>query len=203
MQAAAAIAPPSRESIQIAEALRHPIRAQILMRMNAPIRRLSPSEFAEEQGLAVGDASYHFRKLEKFGCLTVVEEHKRRGATEHVYEPVKRAMAWTSEWEMMGAVVKQHLAASVLRGGVERIGGSIDSGKFDARDSILAWDTAWVDEEGWNQIHAIFKGALEETLMVIAEATKRVEDAPSEEKFLATYLLSTFESDPERPTLAE
>lgn len=195
---------PSRESLLIAEALSHPVRARILMRMNAPTRRISPSEFSVETGLALGDVSYHFRKLErKFKCLVVVDEIPRRGATEHIYEPVKRAMAWTSEWEMMGPVVRQHLAASILRGGVERIGASIDMGKFDARDSILAWDTAWVDEKGWNQVHAIFKRALEETLAVVAEASKRVEDAEPEEKFLATYLLSTFESDPEKPTLAD
>src|SRR3954452_3411551 len=87
-------------SVVMGKALSHPLRVRILMGMNAPPRMLSPSEFSEEARVSMGLASYHFRELAKAGCIEVAEEIRRRGATEHRYLPVKRAMAWTREWEM-------------------------------------------------------------------------------------------------------
>lgn len=191
---------PSRSvsGVAMAHALSHPLRVRILMRMNVPTRRVSPKEFSDETGEALGNCSYHFRQLEKFGCVKVVDEVQRRGAMEHYYEPERRAMAWTREWEALGPVVRQSLTASLLRGGVERIGNAIDSGTFDARnDSHMSWDTAWVDEEGWQQLHRIFQRALEESLIVTTESAKRLENLPRGEQFLVTYLLATFESPPE------
>jgi hypothetical protein len=199
------IAEPSREAILMAQALSHPVRAQILMRLNAPSRQVSPSQFSEETGKVLGDCSYHFRQLErKFKCLEVVDEIKRRGATEHVYAAIGRAMAWTAEWEMMGPMVKQLLAASILRGGVERIGASIDTGKFDARDSITAWDCQLVDERTWGELHAIHKRALEESMAVFQGGTRRIAETDEPvEKVLLTYMLAAFESDIDKPTLAD
>ncbi|HVO55008.1 MAG TPA: helix-turn-helix domain-containing protein [Solirubrobacterales bacterium] len=181
-----------------AKALGHPTRVRILMSMNAPTRTLSPKVFSEESGESLGNSSYHFRQLEKAGCVEVVETIARRGATEHHYAPVKRAMAWTSEWEALGPVVRQNLTASLLGGAVHRIGNAIDAGTFDARnESHMSWDTAWIDEEGWQELHKVFQHALEEALLITTEAEKRVAGLPPSEKFLATYLISTFESPPE------
>lgn len=184
--------------VAVAQALAHPLRVRILMRMNAPIRRMSPIEFSEESGEPLGNCSYHFRQLEKSGCLQIVDMVQRRGATEHIYEPVRKAMAWTREWEGLGPVVRQNLAATALRGAVERVGSAVDGGTFDARDdSHLSWDTAWVDDEGWQQLHLIFQRALEETLVVTTECAKRLDGVPADRRFLITYLLATFESPPE------
>lgn len=186
---------PSKASLAVADALRHPLRVRILMRMNAPTRRLSPSVWSKETGVPLGDCAYHFRVLKKSNCIKLVDTAQKRGATEHLYEPVKRAMAWKAEWEKLGPVVRQTLAASILRGAVERIGTAIDGGTFDARDdSHLTWDTAYVDERTWQQIHPIFQRALEETMTVLADNEERIKDLPPDQKFLITYLLSTFES---------
>lgn len=196
-------APP--HALQIAKALSHPTRVAIMMSMNAPTRRLSPVRFSEESGEVLGNCHFHFDKLRKFGCLKIVDEKKRRGATEHFYEPVKKALAWTREWQALGPVARQALAATALRGAVERCGASVDSGMFDARDdSVLAWDTAWVDEKGFDKISAIFIQALKDALKVTAECKKRLGEDPAENKeaFLITYLLSTFESDPDKPALS-
>jgi hypothetical protein len=199
-------APP--HALQIARALSHPTRVAIMMSMNAPTRRLSPVRFSEESGEALGNCHFHFNKLRKFGCLKVVDEKKRRGATEHIYEPVKKALAWTREWQALGPVARQALAATALRGAVERCGASVDSGMFDARDgSVLAWDTAWVDQEGFDKISAIFIQGLKDTMKVVTECAERLrkdgaDPAENAEGFLITYLLSTFESDPKNPAIS-
>jgi DNA-binding transcriptional ArsR family regulator len=188
---------PSTAGLKTAKALGHPTRVKILMSINAPVRTLSPKVFAEEAGISLGSASYHFRELEKMGCVEVVGTVQRRGATEHHYAPVKRAMAWTREWEALGPAVRQSLTASLLGGAVHRIGKAIDAGTFDGRaDSHMSWDTAWVDEAAWEKLHLVFQRALEEALVITAEAAERVAALPPEEKFLVTYLLSTFESPP-------
>jgi hypothetical protein len=169
------------------------------MSMHAPVRKLSPSGFAEEAGCSMGLASYHFRYLQKAGCIDITETIQRRGATEHVYLPVKRAMAWTREWEMLGSVVKQGLAATALSGAVEVIGEAVDSGSFESLpDSVLAWDVMQVDMKGWEKAHGILKRALEELIGVGEECRERVADLPDDKVFLLSYLLASFESPGDR-----
>lgn len=186
-------------SVVMGRALSHPIRVRILMGMNAPIRKLSPSEFSEEAGVSMGLSSYHFRQLAKAGCIEVVETVQRRGATEHRYFPVKRVLAWTREWEALGAAVRQTLAATALGGACEVIGDAIDQGTFEGLpDSILAWDVMRVDMAGYEDGHAIIERAVGELIALGDECKERVEGLPAEQVFLVSYLLSTFES-PERP----
>ncbi len=180
-------------AVAVAQALSHPTRVRILMTMNAPERRMSPKQFCDLTGIEMNHASYHFRELQASGCIALVDQKQRRGATEHIYEPVKTALAWTREWEALGSYVKQNLAASVLRGGVEAIGQAIDNGNFEARpDSHLSWDTLRVDLEGWGRIATILDQTLAELMKIEEEASERIsEDNPV---LMATFLMSAFES---------
>lgn len=185
-------------SVVMGRALSHPLRVRILMTMNAPVRKLSPSVFSEEVGCSMGLASYHFRELQKAGCIEVAETVQRRGATEHLYLPVKRAMAWTREWEMLGSVVKQNLAATALSGAVEVIGEAVDQGTFEALpDSVLAWDVMRVDMSGWEKAHGVLARAVTELIEIGDECAERVADMSPDQVFLVSYLMASFES-PER-----
>lgn len=182
-------------SVVMGRALSHPVRVKILMRMNAPLRKLSPSEFSEEAGISMGLSSYHFRELAKAGCIEVVEKIQRRGATEHRYYPVKRALAWTREWEALGPAVRQALMATALGGACEVIGEAIDQGTFEGLpDSIMAWDVMRVDVEGYEKGHEIIERAVGELIALGDECAERVKDLPPAQIFLVSYLLSTFES---------
>lgn len=182
-------------AVLMARALSHPMRVRILTHMNAPPRRLSPSTWSEEVDVPLSRAAYHFRQLEKNGCIEIAETFQRRGATEHVYQPVKRAMAWSREWDALGSVVKQNLAASALRNVVEVIGEAIDSGTFEAiDDSVLAWDTMRVDDEGLDRVNGILTRAVGELLTVADECEERVEDLPPASVHLISYLACSFES---------
>ena len=179
----------------MARVLAHPLRFRILNDMNTPLRRISPSEFSEEIGESLGNVSYHFRVLLRAGCITIVDTIQRRGATEHVYEPVKRAMAWKGEWENLGSFVRQTVAASALGNAVRQTGAAIDEGTFDKReDSHLSHDTLWIDEQGWGEIHKMFREHLEDILMTTERIKQRLESNPEAQRFLATYFMATFES---------
>lgn len=182
-------------SVVMGKALAHPLRVRILTAMNTPLRRLSASEFSEETGEGLGTVAYHFRKLSKWGCIDEVDTIQRRGATEHVYYPTKRAMAWTREWEGLGPAVRQSLAASALRASVEAIGEAIDQGTFEALpDPILAWDVTEVDETAEKEIHDIWERALLETLNVAVDCEERIKEDPEIKTRLLGYLMSTFEA---------
>lgn len=182
----------------IARALSHPTRVRIMMTMNTPRRRMSPKEFCDETGVEMGHASYHFRELANAGCIELVAQEQRRGATEHFYYPVEWAMAWTREWESLGPVVKQNLAATALRGWVEALGAAIDAGTFEKRDeSHLSWDTTRVDEEGWQTVTAILAETLERLIEVGVESAKRLQEGgPS---FLISFALAAFEAPEKAP----
>lgn len=185
----------SKAALTLAKALCHPSRVRILTEMNTPTRRMSPVQFADRHGERLGTVAYHFRILRQAGCIRVVEENMRRGGLEHVYEPVKRAMAWKREWEDLGPFFRDNLAAAALREAVETVGRAVDSGTFAGReDSVLAHDTLWVDEEGLAEIQAMFIHQLQELLLTSERIHQRLQDDPTKPKFLLSYLMASFES---------
>jgi hypothetical protein len=181
--------------LETAKALAHPTRIRILMAMNAPHRTMSPKDFAEETGETIGNSSYHFRRLKKFGFLQLARTEAVRGATEHFYRPVKRALAWTKESDSLPQVILDRVAATGLRGLVEDAGEAIDAGTFnDREDRALAYDKQWVDERAWGELAKLFEGTLEKALEIGSTAAKRREENGGEGFFLASYGLVMFES---------
>jgi len=184
-----------RRGVQMARVLAHPTRFQILIDMNTPTRRLSAKEWAEEQAEPFSNAGYHFRELERAGCIRLYKTVKKRGADEHIYEPVKRAMAWHQEWANLGPVIRQHVASSAFGPLVTKVGNSIDGGTFDARpESHLSWDTMYVDQEGWKTITLMFQRQLEELIAESQRIKERLRENPDLERFLITYMMATFET---------
>jgi hypothetical protein len=181
------------EQLIMAKAMSHPTRVRILMSMNTPRRRLSPKMFAEETGLPVHHCAYHFGELEDTGCIALVATKRRRGATEHIYEPRKAAIQWTDEWKLLGPAVKQSVLASVMRGAVEALGQAIGDGTFEARDdSHLSWSTVEVDAEGWAELSRIFDRVLSELIEVDKKVLARLGEGAG--GLVASYFMAGFES---------
>jgi hypothetical protein len=180
---------------ELAQALRHPTRFDIVVSMTTPIRRLSPSEYSRETGKPLNHCGYHFRVLARSGCIKLVDTKQVRGSTQHFFEPATSALAWGKEWEALGPYVRQTLCASVLRSAVEKIGQSIDSGSFEGQPNPhLSFDTMRVDADGWNRIGGLLDRTLK-ALMKIEEESKRRE-SDENPLFLATYMMASFESPP-------
>ncbi len=186
-----------RASGGLSLALRHQTRFRIMMDLTTPFRKMSPSEYSHSTGLALNHVGYHFRVLADSGYLKLVKTEQVRGATRHTYEPVKSALAWEKEWEAIGPYIQQTIAASVLRGFVERAGEAIDDGAFDKRPNAhLSFDTMYVDEEGFDRVCKLLDGTLKGLLRIKEECKERGTDA--DPLFLATYAMSSFESPRQR-----
>lgn len=186
----------------MAKVMSHPTRVRILMAMNTPRRRLSPKRFSDETGLPVHHCAYHFGELEDTGCIILVATKKRRGATEHIYEPLKAAIQWTEDWKHLGPAIKQSVLASVMGGAVEALGQAIDDGSFESRDdSHLSWSTAEMDSRGWREVASIFDRVLSELMEVDQRVLARI--AAGADFFVASYFMASFESPRQVKPLTE
>lgn len=75
---------------RLAKALSNSLRAQALKLIAEGVA--SPKAIAEELDLDVRGVAYHVRVLRELGCIEMVETQQRRGAVEHIYRVVDRAL---------------------------------------------------------------------------------------------------------------
>jgi hypothetical protein len=74
----------------------HPVQVGIMEAFDWIAEPFSPSQFVamwDGSPPVVSNASYHFRALERYGVLTVVEVRSVRGAGEVIYRPADGAGA--------------------------------------------------------------------------------------------------------------
>lgn len=192
----------------ICTVLKHPLRVRILEVLNEGPR--SPSQFVEE-GLipkehfsnyqqALSLASYHFRELEKEGCLEVVESIPRRGAIEHVYRGMTpRVFFDDAEFEAMPLATRRQLSRISLQGLIARADRAISTQTFDARpDRHLTWVPMQLDERGWKEVIAALAATFGELTQIRHDARDRLA-ASGEEVVPATVGMLGFESPPPPP----
>jgi hypothetical protein len=191
-----------KRSETICTVLKHPLRVRILEVLNEGPR--SPSQFVEE-GLipkehfsnyqqALSLASYHFRELEKEGCLEVIESIPRRGAVEHVYRGMARVFFNDAEFEAMPQPTRRGLSRISLQGLIARADRAITEETFDARpDRHLTWMPMQLDERGWNEVIATLAATFGELTQIRHDARDRLA-ASGEEVVSTTVGMLGFES---------
>jgi DNA-binding transcriptional ArsR family regulator len=90
------------DAAQIAKALSHPLRIELL-RALADRAQLSPVEYARESDEPLGNVSYHMSALREAGVVAVADTIARRGAMEHRYAlKGRRAKAALAVLELLG-----------------------------------------------------------------------------------------------------
>jgi hypothetical protein len=197
-----------KRSVTICTVLKHPLRVRILEVLNEGPR--SPSQFVEE-GLipkehfstyqqALSLAAYHFRELEKEGCLEVIESIPRRGAVEHVYRGMSPRVYFSdAEFEAMPLETRRKLSRISLQGLIARADRAISTETFDARsDRHLTWVPMQLDERGWNEVIATLAATFGELTQIRHDAKDRLA-ASGEEVVPVTVAMLGFESPPPPP----
>jgi hypothetical protein len=200
-----------KRSETICTVLKHPLRVRILEVLNEGPR--SPSQFVEE-GLiprqffssyqqALSLAAYHFRELEKEGCLEVIESIPRRGAVEHVYRGLARVYFNDAEFERMPRSTRRKLSRISLQGLIARADRAVAEDTFDARtDRHLTWMPMQLDERGWKEVIATLAATFGELTQIRHDARDRLA-ASGEEVVPATVAILGFESPPPPPLTGE
>jgi DNA-binding transcriptional ArsR family regulator len=183
---------------RLMRALAHPVRVQIVAELSKPGRVISPSEFAEQFRHSLSNTSYHFRALDKVGCIAIERERPVRGSTEHFYKASKKILFDSEEWGALPSIFKNGTAARALADYLNVARVAIEAGTFEARDdSHMSWATIRVDERGWCKVVEVMADALEKLLGVEAECAPRI--AAGAEALDATFGLGAFESPPSDP----
>jgi hypothetical protein len=190
--------------------LGHPVRARILDVLSeepmSPVRfldeGLSPIEFDKrERGLSY--VAYHFRELEKAGCIELIERNPVRGATEHVYRSIQRAYFSDEEFESLPFAKRQALSKSSFQALIAKTDRAIQSGSFDNHsDRTMVWTSCGVDQQGWEEMKDILGDAFYRAEKAREEAAHRVRDQRAAdpeadpETMPFTFAILGFESPP-------
>ena len=149
---------------------------------------------------ALSLVSYHFRALEKAGCVRIVDTAQRRGATEHIYAGCSRVFFSDEEFKKLPLAQRKQLSQTSFQGLVARTDTAIRTGTFDARtDRYLVWRAMEVDERGWVEIQDRIDQCFKECEQIRKDAEDRLAVSGDKVVPMTTALLG-FESPP-RPAL--
>src|SRR3954452_19342122 len=194
-----------------AEILSHPLRVRMLEianELNVSAVSFVRGGYASvlldhlEEGVAVSQVAYHFRKLLKAGCVEVVEHHVRRGAVENVYcGVVNRARFTPQEWKALDEGRREEISGVVLQGLMARAESAVLEGTFDARDDRwLAWVQMALDEQGWDEICELCTRMMDDVERVRETAEERLGRAgESVQTIPFTWGMLSFESPRSSP----
>jgi hypothetical protein len=171
-----------------AEILSHPLRVRMLEIANdievsavSFVRGGYASALLDhlEEGTAVSQVAYHFRKLLRAGCVEVVEHHVRRGAVENVYRGVVARTRFTpEEWKALERARREEISGVVLQGLMARAESAVLENTFDERnDRWLAWVQMTLDEQGWDELCALCTQMMDDVERVRETAEERLDRA--------------------------
>jgi hypothetical protein len=167
-----------------AEILSHPLRVRMLEIANEVdvsavsfVRGGYAKNLLEhlDEGTAVSQVAYHFRKMLKAGCVEVVEHHVRRGAVENVYRGVARARFTAKEWKSLDKADREKISGVVFQALMARAESAMLERTFDARnDRWLAWVQMALDEQGWDEICELCTKMMDDVERVRETAEERL-----------------------------
>lgn len=163
----------------ILKALAHPSRAHALHILNQ--RVASPKELAHEVGTSVGKMAYHVRELHKAGYIELVSTAPRRGATEHFYRAIKRAVFSDEEWAQVPEPARAGIVEKQLKATGDLLTAALETGSFERRaNRHHSLYEALVDEQGWDESMGVLEEAmkkLDEIQAISAERRLQTDEA--------------------------
>lgn len=165
----------TRGNQRLMKAMADPVRAMALTLLTE--RVASPKELAEELGEDLHKIAYHIRVLKRLECIEIVDEKKRRGATEHFYRGVSRSLLWGDYWAELSLPAREVFAASIIRNSYGDAIDAFNAGTFEKRsDRHLSRTPLLVDKEGWKDLTKLHDTTLFRVLEIQAESAERMQD---------------------------
>jgi DNA-binding transcriptional ArsR family regulator len=163
----------STEVESLAAIVTHPLRRRIWYAM-AEQRPISPRELADELHEPVNDVAYHVRVLRDLGVIELAGTRPVRGATQHFYRAVRRPYLSNAEVAELGHEDTVASATNILRIEFADAAAALEADKLVERpEHYLFRMPANLDEEGWQEFHAIFAEAAERLYEAEARSVER------------------------------
>jgi DNA-binding transcriptional ArsR family regulator len=181
----------------LAKAFSHPLRARIMMALHE--RVASPSELAREVDKELNLVAYHVKVLERWGCIEMVETKQRRGATEHFYRANRRHFLDDEQWAQLPAQLRSELAETLVRAMLDDLAEAVEEGTFEEMPDLhLSRTPMVVDRQGWDEVVAILKDALDRVLAVQDRASRRLAEGDCDGPALLSRVLMLHFKSPSR-----
>jgi DNA-binding transcriptional ArsR family regulator len=190
------------------EVLSHPLRVRMLEIANE--RDFSAVGFVRggyaagllehlDERDAISHVSYHLHRLEKRGCVELVDQTMRRGSIESLYRGTARAYFTNDEWRSFDKDRRRELTGIVLQGLMARAESAVLEDTFDSRlDRWLVWVQMDADEQSWGELSTLCQETMDkvEALRVAGEERLGKADATIQTTPITWGMLS-FESPPQ------
>src|SRR4051794_22817349 len=165
----------SSESIidpRLAKAAAHPLRMRILVILNQ--RVASPVEIARELGEPLANVSYHVKMLESLECIELVSTTPRRGAVEHHYRAVERAMLASDDMKEIPRTIRRGIADGLLTQILRNVRDAAAANGFDRPDVSIARVPMTLDAEGLARVSERLSKLEDDVTKIHAESAKRM-----------------------------
>jgi DNA-binding transcriptional ArsR family regulator len=135
----------------------------------------SPKEIADALELNTPNVSHHVKKLLRLRLIELIEEKVVRGTIQHIYRAVVRPIMSDEEWEKLDVAEQQRYSIWIVQLILVDLTKSFAANLFDARaNNHLSRTPLVVDELGVDEVAAIQKRALEETIQAEANSAERM-----------------------------
>lgn len=180
---------------RLIKAMAHPLRVQILAYMND--REWSPNELSEELVEGLSQVSYHVKVLRDFEMIEMTKTEPRRGAVEHYYRAMARAIIPLSMAKAIPKSGRRIMIGDVLGEINQDVNASLKSGRFDKRDDYHVSRTPVdLDGQGCEDAHDLADEFVERMLKIEAESAKRrIESKGDPEHIALSAALVVFGSE--------
>lgn len=96
------------------EAMQHPIRRAILMRLIEG-GESSPSELAQSLKQSIRTVSYHVDRLVDLDCAELVREELTGSSVKHIFRATDRHLVDTEEWEDIDPEIRDDMLVEVMQ----------------------------------------------------------------------------------------
>lgn len=179
---------------RLVKALAHPVRIQILEILTE--RVASPNMIATELETGLSHVAYHTRALDRCGCLELVQTAQRRGATEHFYKARPRVFIGDQAWRSVPSSVRGAVSAASLQTFMDKAVAALEAGTMDRRDdTTFSWMPLHLDDQGWQEVTQILRGATDRVVAAQEESNRRARDAGRDQRAIsAVVALALFET---------
>ena len=182
----------SREQKTPGEVLRHPLRVRILA---ACIEgETAMREFAEQVGVTLSKAKYHFGVLQDAGYIRVGRKERVRAVYRHLFVATRLGLVTDAEFAALAREEQRRLSAAVVTTFHQRCQSALEADTFDSRDdSHFTWTCRVFDEQGWKDQMEDLLRSYERSNEIEAESKARLRRS-SERVIPTTVGLAGFES---------
>jgi|SRR5215203_148600 len=162
---------------ELIEAMRHPLRAEILIVLSeriASARGLESELTKRHEGVTYETIAYHFRKLQALNCIELVREDKSRGGAEKFFRATVRAVFDTADVKELSRFSAQSQYVSIAQTLVGELSKSLDQGLFvSEEDSTLLRTVHLLDKDGLHKLGEMMLDFNERLIELDAESAER------------------------------